>query len=175
VTLDFGWDSITAKGAPWGRLAERSTVPYLLTSAINLLTLTLFGFLLAVGVLHSPHHVVLGAMPAAVGAGAFLFAIALPRLLTSAVRARTWKHARLKSTLEGLADSIRDTERFLVSGDWRTVGAIGYLAFDIIVLWSASSPSDTRPEPHRWCSATRSATSPTPSRSPVGSARWTAA
>jgi uncharacterized protein (TIRG00374 family) len=37
--------------------------------------------------------------------------------------------------LLGLAESIRDTEKFLSSGGWRTLGAVGYLVFDIMVLW----------------------------------------
>jgi uncharacterized membrane protein YbhN (UPF0104 family) len=129
-----GW-IVHQKGASWGRIAERSTVLFLLTSAVNMFVLTLFGLLLALGVLPGPHHVLLGGIPAAVGAAVLLFFIALPRLLTSRLRSRRWKSQRLKSALEGLAESIRDTERFLSSGGWRTLGAVGYLVFDIAVLW----------------------------------------
>jgi uncharacterized membrane protein YbhN (UPF0104 family) len=129
-----GW-IVHQKGASWGRIAERSTVLFLLTSAVNMFVLTLFGLLLALGVLPGPHHVLLGGIPAAVGAAVLLFFIALPRLLTSRVRSRRWKSQRLKSALEGLAESIRDTERFLSRGGWRTLGAVGYLVFDIAVLW----------------------------------------
>ena len=129
-----GW-MLHEHGARWGWIAERSAVLFLLTSAISVFALTLFGFLLAVGVLAGPHHLLLGAVPAAVGAVVLLFALASPRLMTSAVRRHKWKHPRLKTALEGLAESVRDTEQLLLSGDWRIVGAVGYLAFDIVVLW----------------------------------------
>jgi uncharacterized protein (TIRG00374 family) len=129
-----GW-IVHQKGAPWGRIAERSTVLFLLTSAVNMFVLTLFGLLLALGVLPGPHPLLLGGVPAAVGAAVLLFVIALPRLLTSRVSARKWKRQRVKSALEGLAESIRDTERFLSRGGWKTLGAVGYLVFDICVLW----------------------------------------
>jgi uncharacterized protein (TIRG00374 family) len=41
----------------------------------------------------------------------------------------------VKTALLGLAESIRDTEKFLSSGGWGTIGAVAYLAFDIMVLW----------------------------------------
>ncbi len=123
------------KGFSWARIAERSAVLFLLTSAINVLALTLFGLLLAVGVLAGPHHLLLGLVPAGVGAGVFLFFLALPRILTPRVCTREWKHRRLRATLIGLADAIRDTERILFRPDWRLIGPIGYLAFDIAVLW----------------------------------------
>lgn len=129
-----GW-VLHEKGAPWGRITERSTVLFLLTSAVNMFVLTLFGLLLAIGVLPGPRPLLLGGVPALVGAAALLFAIALPRLLTWRVRARTWKHERVQTALLGLAESIRDTEKFLSSGGWRTLGAVGYLVFDIMVLW----------------------------------------
>jgi uncharacterized membrane protein YbhN (UPF0104 family) len=129
-----GW-IVHQKGAPWGRIAERSTVLFLLTSAVNMVVLTIFGLLLALGVLPGPRPLLLGGIPAAVGASVLLFVIALPRLLTSRVRARQWKRQRVKSALEGLAESIRDTERFLLSGGWGTLGAVAYLVFDIAVLW----------------------------------------
>jgi uncharacterized membrane protein YbhN (UPF0104 family) len=123
------------RGGRWGRIAERSTVLFLLTSAINVAALTVFGFLLAVGVLPGAHRVLLGAVPAGVGASVLLIAIALPRILTGNVRARAAKRPRLARTLEGLAQSIHDTERFLLGGGWKLLGAVGYLGFDILVLW----------------------------------------
>jgi hypothetical protein len=41
---------------------------------------------------------------------------------------------RVRSVLEGTSTSIRTTEKILFSSDWRRIGAIGYLWFDIGVL-----------------------------------------
>lgn len=129
-----GW-ILHQKGAPWARIAERSTVLFLLTSAINVFTVTIFGLLLALGIFPGHHRLLLGALPAAVGAAVIVFALAVPRKLTSTAPRRSWKRRRLQTTLEGLAESIRDTEQFLRGGDWKLLGAVGYLAFDISVLW----------------------------------------
>jgi uncharacterized membrane protein YbhN (UPF0104 family) len=129
-----GW-LLHERGTPWGRIVERSAVLFLLTSAINVAALAIFGFLLAVGLVPGPHRLLLGALPAVVGAAVLVFAIALPRILASAASTRARGYARLTRALEGLAESVRDTERFLLRGDWRLVGAVGYLAFDIMVLW----------------------------------------
>ena len=123
------------KGAAWGRLAERSAVLFMLTSAINMATLTLFGFLYAVGVLPGPHRVLLGAVPAAVGATVLLSVLALPHLLKHVVGTRTWKHQRLKTATEGLSQAVVDTRHFLRGSRWGVIGAIAYLWFDIILLW----------------------------------------
>jgi uncharacterized protein (TIRG00374 family) len=123
------------RGGRWERIAERSAVLFLLTSAINVAALAVFGLLLAVGVLPGPHRLLLGVVPATVGASVLLIAIALPRILTANVRARAAKHPRLTRTLEGLAESIRDAERYLLSGGWKLVGAVGFMAFDVMVLW----------------------------------------
>jgi uncharacterized membrane protein YbhN (UPF0104 family) len=129
-----GW-MLHEKGAPWGRIAERSAVLFLLTSVISVLAAMLFGTLLAVGVLAGPHHVVLGAIPAAAGTAVLLLAIGSSRLLRSSIVRHEWKHERLKAMLTGLAQSVTDTQRFLLSRDWKLVGTVGYLAFDIMVLW----------------------------------------
>ncbi|MEA2199346.1 MAG: hypothetical protein QOJ25_3397 [Solirubrobacteraceae bacterium] len=129
-----GW-MLHEKGAPWGRIAERSAVLFMLTSAISVLAAVVFGFLLAVGVLAGPHHLLLGAVPAAAGTAVLLLAIASPRLVRSSIAKREWKHGRLKAVFEGLAQSVVDTERFLLGRDWKLVGTVGYLAFDIMVLW----------------------------------------
>ncbi|HWF51838.1 MAG TPA: YbhN family protein [Solirubrobacteraceae bacterium] len=129
-----GW-MLHEKGAPWGRIAERSAVLFLLTSAMSFFAVIIFGLLLAVGVLSGPHHLLLGAVPAAAGTAVVLLAIASPRLVRSSIAKREWKHTRLKAMFEGLAQSVTDTERFLLDHNWKLVGTVGYLAFDIMVLW----------------------------------------
>jgi uncharacterized protein (TIRG00374 family) len=123
------------RGAPWGRLVERSAVLFLLTSAISILAAMVFGFLLAVGILPGPHRLLFGAVPAVVAIAVFLLALASPRLLRTTTGRRTWKHERVKSMIEGLAESVVDTEQFLLGRDWKLIGAVGYLVFDIMVLW----------------------------------------
>src|SRR5947209_7491989 len=51
------------RGAPKGRVAQRSVVLFLLTSAINVVTLALTGLGLWVGILPGPSNALLGLIP----------------------------------------------------------------------------------------------------------------
>ena len=55
------------RGSPPARVAERSAVLFLITSAVNVITMTLVGLALYVGILPGPHNPLLSAVPAAVG------------------------------------------------------------------------------------------------------------
>ncbi len=125
------WLLVERGGSP-GRVAERSAVLFLLTSAINVITFVLAGLALLTGVLPGPSNPLLSAIPAAIGTIVFLFFLALPTLIDRGLTRRLPKAPRV--VLETTAESIRDTRDLLLSPDWRIVGAIGYLWFDIAVL-----------------------------------------
>ncbi len=123
---------LVERGANPGRVAERSVVLFLLTSAINVITFALTGLALWVGILPGPRNPLLSLLPGGVGAALLVFFLALPRLLDRGL-ARRLPH-KLELVLSTTADSIRDTRDLLLHPDWRIVGAIGYLWFDIGVL-----------------------------------------
>ena len=123
------------RGIEPGRLAERSAVLFLLTSAINLITLMGFGFGLGLGILPGPSKPLLTLLPAAAGAAIFAFFLLLPRLTERGARARGGA-GRLAKLLLGTATTIRATRSTLFRPDWRVLGAFAYLWFDIGVLWA---------------------------------------
>jgi uncharacterized membrane protein YbhN (UPF0104 family) len=125
-----GW-LLVERGAPLGRVAERSAVLFLLTSAINVITFFLAGFALFAGA-PGPSNPLLSILPAGVGVIVFAFFLLLPRWIDRGLGRRL--PARVHTVLSGTAQSIRDTERFLIKPDWRIVGAIAYLWLDIAVL-----------------------------------------
>jgi uncharacterized membrane protein YbhN (UPF0104 family) len=122
------------RGVADGQIAERSAVLFLLTSAINLLTLAATGLALGLGILPGPRNPLLTFLPAGVAITIFLFFLALPRLTERGARARG--SGRLATLLAGTATTIRATRRTLLRPDWRLLGAVGYLWFDIGVLWA---------------------------------------
>ena len=123
---------LVERGASPQRVAERSAVLFLLTSAINLITFVLAGLALLTGILPGPSNPLLSAVPAAVGTAVFVFFLALPGVIDRGLTRHLPKSVRV--VLETTAKSIRETRRLLVSPDWRIIGAIGYLWFDIGVL-----------------------------------------
>ena len=127
-----GW-LMVERGAPAGRIAERSAVLFLYTSAINVITLILAGLGLFLG-LPGPSNPLLSIVPAAVGVVVVVLFLLLPRYVDRLVR--RIGPGRLHTFLTETAASVRDTERLMFHPDWRIVGAIGYLWFDIAVLFA---------------------------------------
>jgi uncharacterized membrane protein YbhN (UPF0104 family) len=121
------------RGAPPGRIAERSAVLFLYTSAINVITLILAGLGLFLG-LPGPRNPLLGIVPAAVGALVLVLFLLLPRYVD--VLASRVRPGRLHMFLTETAVSVRDTRRLTFHPDWRILGCIGYLWFDIAVLFA---------------------------------------
>jgi uncharacterized membrane protein YbhN (UPF0104 family) len=113
-------------------VAERSAVLFLLTTAINVLTLILAGFLLWLGVLPGNQNPWLSLFPAAFCTVAFLAVLAIPRYSERLAARRP--PGKIRTLLEETAISIRLTEHVLFRWDWRIIGAIAYLWCDIAVL-----------------------------------------
>jgi uncharacterized membrane protein YbhN (UPF0104 family) len=124
-----------AKGGSLRRFMERSAVLFLLTSGINAATLALAGILVGVGILEAPHPILLGLVPGLVAAGGvalFWFVPALASrfaLVEDSGRFVRWAHTTAR-VVEEAKDEIRRPS-------WRLLGAVGYLWFDIAMLWVA--------------------------------------
>ena len=136
-----GW-LMVERGAPTGRIAQRSAVLFLYTSAINVITLILAGLGLFLG-LPGPKNPLLSILPAAIGAIVLALFLLLPRYADRIVR--RVKPGRLHTFLTATAASVRDTERFMFHPDWRIIGAIGYLWFDIAVLFACFAAAGHTP------------------------------
>src|SRR4051812_41716162 len=116
-----------AKGGSLRRFMERSAVLFLLTSGINAATLALAGLLVGAGVLHAPHHLLLGLLPGVIAAGGVALFWFVPTLaarfalVEDAGRTLRWLHTTA-AVVEEAKDEIRHPS-------WRLLGAVGYLWF----------------------------------------------
>jgi uncharacterized membrane protein YbhN (UPF0104 family) len=131
-SLAVGAWLLVERGANPRRVAERSVVLFLLTSAINVITLAVAGFALWLGILPGPRNPLLSLVPGLVGLIVLLFFLALPPVsdLLAARRAP----GRIRTMLQETSSSIRQTEQVLFRPDWRIIGAVAYLWCDIAVL-----------------------------------------
>jgi uncharacterized membrane protein YbhN (UPF0104 family) len=127
-----GW-LMVERGAPAGRIAERSAVLFLYTSAVNVITLIVAGLGLFLGLL-GPSNPLISIVPAAVGAIVLVLFLLLPRHVDRLTR--RMGRGRLQAFLTETAVTVRDTRRLVFHPDWRILGAIGYLWFDIAVLFA---------------------------------------
>jgi uncharacterized membrane protein YbhN (UPF0104 family) len=133
ASMAVGYWLLHSRGVPAGRIAQRSAVLFLLTSAVNLIMLVLVGVLLGLGVVDGPSNPLLSWVPAAVGVVVFVGFMALGRFAERL--ARHVDGGRTAKLLLGLASSVHDTERQLVSFNWRMLGPVMYLVLDIACLW----------------------------------------
>ncbi len=131
--LAVGVWAMRAWGLPWSRVANRSAVIFLLTSAVNVIVLAVAGFGVTFGI-GTTKGFLYGLIPAVAATVVFVFFLLLPRIIDLVPpRGRTRK---IHSALRPTAGWIVDTEDLLVTPHWRLLGAFGFLLFDIAVLWA---------------------------------------
>ena len=136
------WLLVERGGEPT-RVAERSAVLFLLTSAVNVVTLALAGLGLFLGILPGPGNPLLSLVPAAVGTAALVFFLALPYLGDRLAAGRA--PGALRTVLTEVSASIRLTEQVIFRRDWRIIGAIAFLWCDIGVLAACFAAAGTVP------------------------------
>jgi len=120
------------RGVETREIAERSAVLFLLTSAINLITLAAFGLCMGAGIVPGGHRPLLTIVPGVLSVALFCFFLAIPRLSDRGASGA----GRLARVLGATASTIRATRRTLFRPDWRLLGAFAYLWCDIAVLWA---------------------------------------
>ncbi|HEY3944376.1 MAG TPA: lysylphosphatidylglycerol synthase domain-containing protein [Solirubrobacteraceae bacterium] len=130
-SLAVGAWAMRAWGVAWSRIANRSAVVFLLTSAVNVVVLGLGGLGVLGGLGYAHTDVLYGLVPAVVAALLLGFFALLPRLVRP-----DRSGGRLTDVLERIATWVNDTKEISFTPDWRLLGAVGYLVFDIAVLWA---------------------------------------
>jgi uncharacterized membrane protein YbhN (UPF0104 family) len=125
-----GW-LLHLAGMPTTQIVQRSSGLFFLTSAINVLTLAAAGLLLMLGIADGPHDALRAGLPVIAAAAASVLVLALPRLARLIPREHPdaiW--------LDDIGTGIPAARDALARPSWRLLGAIGYLLFDIAVLWT---------------------------------------
>ncbi len=131
--LAVGAWAMRAWGISWSRIANRSAVIFLLTTAVNGTVLVLTGLGVWAGI-GSPHTgLVYGLVPAAGAALGMGFFVALPYLAVGFGP----DSGAVGSLVRHIGSWVRDTEAAAFQQrNWRVLGSITYLLFDIGVLWA---------------------------------------
>jgi uncharacterized protein (TIRG00374 family) len=130
--LGLGAWVLTRKGVPSARIAERSTVVFMLTSAASVVALVVVGLGLGLGLLPGPHSAALTFLPAAIGLAVFTVALASARAAERI--AGVSRRPRVTSTLTALARGVHATNAELRRGNWKLCGPLGYFVFDVATL-----------------------------------------
>jgi uncharacterized membrane protein YbhN (UPF0104 family) len=125
--LAIGALLIRLTGIPLRWIVRRSAGLFFLGGAVSSAALVGSGLALTAGA-PGPHDIPRVVLPTAVAAVGTLLIAGLPVILRSR-KAPRW--------LGGLATGVREAEQISFGGrpSWRLIGALGYLGFDIAVLW----------------------------------------
>jgi uncharacterized membrane protein YbhN (UPF0104 family) len=132
--LAVGAWAMRAWGISWSRIANRSAVIFLLTSAVNAAVLGIAGLGVTFGLGSAKTGVEYGLVPAAVGFGSIALFWGLAHVPSARLPGRPGR--RLHTALDATAGWVRATEELIFAPRWRLLGALGYLLFDIAVLWA---------------------------------------
>jgi uncharacterized membrane protein YbhN (UPF0104 family) len=125
-----GW-LLHLAGMPTRQILQRSSGLFFLTSAINVIVLAAGGLVLLLGIGGGPHDVLRTGLPIAVAVAAVIVVLGLPRVMhrvSGRLPAPAW--------LEDIGTGIPAARDALLRPNWRLLGALGYLLFDIAVLWT---------------------------------------
>jgi uncharacterized membrane protein YbhN (UPF0104 family) len=136
-------------GMPAKDIAEREFNLSFLNTGIDALALVVFGTGLATGILAGEDNLLLTLLPAAVAAAGIAAAVLIAPHAVSASKRLESKHAKIAKTVTTLGAAVQDTERVLLHRDsWLTaLGVVGYLIFDVLVLWCAFLTVHANPVP----------------------------
>ena len=136
-------------GMPTKRIAEREFNLSFLNTTVDALALIIFGLALATGIFAGEANLLLTLLPAALAATGIAAALLIARRASSYAGRLQTKHPKIANAITTLADAVNDTERLLIHRDgWTSVlGAVAYLGFDVLILWSAFHAIQTHPVP----------------------------
>jgi uncharacterized membrane protein YbhN (UPF0104 family) len=132
-----------------GTIAERQFNLSFLNTAVDALALILFGAGLAIGIFPGAHNPLLTIAPAAVAGAGIVAALVVARRVTPLADRLERGHPKIAAAITSLAHAVDATDRILFHRGGRSsvLGALAYLGFDVLVLWTAFIAIHAHPVP----------------------------
>jgi uncharacterized membrane protein YbhN (UPF0104 family) len=124
------------KGASPERVARRSALLFLLTSAMNVIAVFVIGVLMWIGIVPGSHDPLLTILPAGAAAVTIVATIAVATWTRKLARRIDAYHPRTAVVLGAIAEAVWDALRLLRHPDPRMLGALGYWLFDNLALYA---------------------------------------
>jgi uncharacterized protein (TIRG00374 family) len=138
--LALGAWALRRAGMSTERIARRSVAFFFLTSVPNVVGVIILGFGMTLGVFEGPSTLALTLVPGLLAAGAIVLTIAGGRWAGRAQQRtaeRGEPRARLPRVLGTLSGGVTEALVLLRQHNpWLIAGLIGYLGFDVMILWS---------------------------------------
>ncbi len=143
--LALGAWVLRSKGVSVRRIAKRSVLIFVLTSAVNVGAVVLIGVPMWLGLLPGSRNPLLTLLPAAAALATILGTLALAAWARRAAARRPLEQGRLAVTLVALSGGVEDALRLIHRHDWRMLGAVGYWLFDNLALYACLAAFGSTP------------------------------
>jgi uncharacterized membrane protein YbhN (UPF0104 family) len=139
---------LRTKGVSVERIAKRSVLIFVLTSAVNVSAVVLIGIPMWLGLLPGSRNPLLTLWPAIAALLLIAGVLALAAWARREVARRVLERGRAGVALTALSGGVADAMRLIREGDWRLLGAVAYWAFDNLVLYACLA--SLGPAPSIW-------------------------
>jgi uncharacterized protein (TIRG00374 family) len=147
--LALGAWALHRSGMAGDRIARRSVAFFMLTSVPNVLGVVVLGLGLGVGLLDGHASIALTFLPAAIAAVAMALVIASggwTGAAQHAINERRGEDSRLAAALGAMSEGVHEALQFLLKPKPALLaGLLGYLAFDVAILWATFRAFGTAP------------------------------
>ena len=154
---------LRSKGISVERIAKRSVLIFVLTSAVNVGAVVVIGVPMWLGLLPGSRNPLLTLLPAAAALATIVGTLALAAWARRAAARRRSSRVVPAVALAAIGGGVEDALRLIREHDWRLLGAVGYWLFDNLVLYACLAAFGHAPSEFglwRWptwwgCSPTR--------------------
>lgn len=127
---------LRSRGMPVVRIAKRSVLIFMLTSAVNVGAVIVIGVSMWLGVLPGSENALLTLLPAAFALGAIFATLAAAGLADRLAARNPRGEGRAYVAFVAFRDGVRGALKLIAEHDWRLLGAVGYWLFDTLVLYA---------------------------------------
>jgi uncharacterized protein (TIRG00374 family) len=138
--LALGVWALRRAGMDADHIARRTVAFFFLTSVPNVVGVIVLGLGMAVGLFEGPATLAFTLVPAVVASGAIVLTLAGGRWAARAERrsgGSSGTQSRLPRVLRALSGGVDEALLLLRRHEpWLVIGLIGYLGFDVMILWS---------------------------------------
>ncbi len=127
---------LRTKGVTVERIARRSVLMFVLTSAVNVGVVALIGIPMWLGLLPGSENALLTLLPAALAIAVIVGTLALGGFAGRLATRGSLRDGRRHLALVAISDGVHGALRLIAKRDWRLLGAVGYCLFDTLVLYA---------------------------------------
>lgn len=136
---------LRSKGISVERIAKRSVLIFVLTSAVNVGAVALIGVPMWLGLLPGSRDPLLTLLPAALALGTIAGTLLAASWARRAAARRRAERGRLFVALIAVGGGVEDAVRLIARADWRLLGAVGYWLWDNLCLYACLAAYGSTP------------------------------